>query len=164
MRTRLAPAPVCFFSLLAKAERYAELFAGECVDPPQYTLDECGFALSGQLAGLQHEAAVTRLEGPFRRANDFIRVHAVSPHLRIAAPYAAIVAVLLANVAELHKPAKSHPPSGSPGLYVVCRLEKRIRIGPGDKPGQFPMRQRARIRGGFLQQVCHVYSNSQVER
>ena len=153
--TRLAPAAVRFLALLSKAYGHAEVVAAECMDAPQHVLDEGHARLARQFAGLEHEAAIPCLEGPFGLTDNLLRVHAVAMYLAVALPDSAVVAVLLADVREFHQPPKGNNPSNLAAFHLVCGGEKCIRIRPGQKLGQFPMRQRTRRSDRFVQQQRH---------
>ena len=63
----------------------------------------------------------------------------------------AVVAVLLADVAELDQPPERHELADLSAFDGIRRGEKCVRIGTGQRFDQFPMRQRTWRSGRFVQ-------------
>ncbi len=150
VRARFAPSAVCLLGLFAKAERDAERIAAERVDASEDVFEESRVRRAGQFAGLDHKVAVSRLERPFRLADDFAGIHPVAVDIGIRFPYAAVIAVLLADVSGLDETAEGHFLSCFANLDGIRGGKKRFGVRPGDQIRQFPMRQIARFPRSFV--------------
>ena len=151
MRASLAPAPVGLVRLLAKTERDAERLAAKGMDAFQHPFDERRMRLAGLLARLEHKTPVSRLERPFRLAEDLVGVHPVTANVRVALADAAVEAVLLADVPALDQSAEGDGAANLTALHRVGGGKKLLRIWPGQKLGQLPVRQGTRPRRRLLQ-------------
>ena len=106
MRSGLEPALKRLRRLLAERERHAQLPRRPVMNARQEPRNPRRELPILPLAGLQDNRAVTLLMRPRRALDDLVIAHHKARHAAVALANAAVIAIFVADVAELDNPAK----------------------------------------------------------
>ena len=146
MRAGFSPAFVNRGFLFAAAERQP--------DPPVRPLhnftdagfDEFRKFIRNDFAGLQNHGTVMVLVRPERGTDDLLFGNPIPPEIGVPRTDSAVETVLPADVADLHKTAKTHPRPDMPQLHLIGGTEQRrlfLRIRQVKKMFQFRIRHQS---------------------